>query len=228
MVPAEIAACHPLAKGKLAPVTLKFAYHHHRDVVWRRKSWLKGVLNSKQKRIVIEECLAPSDRNLKAAAKSKKIPHFTQRQRVFATNVNVPNSEPVEVKNIKELQDFGKIEVKASDQRYGCQYMTSLPGPIIANPKIIETPQRLPPLTRKPPTKLLNSGRKNPKRTLSPVQEQMKSSIAEALVPVISSSIQPSKVSKLSNAALDENAEGDIEYADDYDGEGSVCDDQLD
>ena len=56
----------------------------------------------------------------------------------------------------------------------------------------------------------------------------MISSIAEALVPVISSSIQPSKVSKLSNAALDENAEGDIEYADDYDGEGSVCDDQLD
>ncbi len=56
----------------------------------------------------------------------------------------------------------------------------------------------------------------------------MISSIAEALVPVIPRLIQPSKVSKLSDAALDEIAEGEIDDADDDHGEGSLCDDQVD
>ncbi len=55
LVPADIAACHPLAKGKIAPVILKFVYHQRQDLVWRRKSWLKGILNSKHKPIVTGE-----------------------------------------------------------------------------------------------------------------------------------------------------------------------------
>ncbi len=74
LVPADIAAYHPLAKPKVALVILKFVYHHHLDLVWRRKSWLEGVLNSKQKAIVIEKILAPSDRNINAEQNLRKPP----------------------------------------------------------------------------------------------------------------------------------------------------------
>ena len=38
----NIATCHPLKPGTNASVIVKFIYHADRDVVWRRRSWLKS------------------------------------------------------------------------------------------------------------------------------------------------------------------------------------------
>ncbi len=41
--PLDLAACHALAPGPLAPVIIKFIYHSHRDLALRRRHWLKEI-----------------------------------------------------------------------------------------------------------------------------------------------------------------------------------------
>ena len=154
----DIVTCHPLRTGNVLHVVVKFLYHKHRDLVWRRKSWLAGIKNSINRPVMIEELLAPHDREIKRAAMEHKIPTTTRRQRVFALNKNVPNSEAVEVKTVSELIPF-----KSNPQTRPSEYqpMFNLP----------HTP--MPFLTRKPPTPGLSVHQPN-KRSLqySPISEE--------------------------------------------------------
>ena len=108
---ADLAACHPLQNGKqLGPIIVKFIYHHHRDLAWNRRSWLKNFQNSAKGKIYIEECLAPSDRQLRVAAKEQGIRTITRKQQI---NENIPNANPVKVQSVEELEDFRKTESSA-------------------------------------------------------------------------------------------------------------------
>ena len=42
----DIAACHVLAPGRVAPVIVRFIYHHQRDLAFRREAWLRGTCNT--------------------------------------------------------------------------------------------------------------------------------------------------------------------------------------
>ena len=108
---ADFAACHPLQNEKqLGPIIFKFIYHQHRDLAWNRRSWLKNFQNSAKGKIYIEECLAPSDRQLRVAAKEQGIKTITRKQQIFAINENIPNANPVKVQSVEELEDFRKPE----------------------------------------------------------------------------------------------------------------------
>ena len=133
----DIVACHPLRNGNVVPVVVKFLYHKHRDLAWRRKSWLAGIKNSINRPVIVEELLAPHDREIKRAAMEHRIPVTTRRQRVFAVNKNIPNSEAVEVKTVSELIPF---KIQEQNNMSNNAPMFRLPN----------TP--LPFLTRKPPT----------------------------------------------------------------------------
>ena len=39
----DIMACHPVGPGEVAPLIVKFVYHHHRDNTWARKGHLRGL-----------------------------------------------------------------------------------------------------------------------------------------------------------------------------------------
>ena len=84
----DIAACHPLNKARVAPILVKFIYHEHRDLAWKRKSWLRGNSNSMNKPIVIEEFLAPTDNNIKKEARERNVKTITKQQEVYAFNPN--------------------------------------------------------------------------------------------------------------------------------------------
>ena len=62
--PTSLAACHPLNQSPNAPIIVKFIYHQDRDLIWRRRTWLKGMSNSLGRPVQIEEYLAPRDREV--------------------------------------------------------------------------------------------------------------------------------------------------------------------
>ena len=57
----DIAACHRLQNGRVVPVIAKTLYHKHRDLLWRRKSRLRGILKSERKPVIFEELMIPID-----------------------------------------------------------------------------------------------------------------------------------------------------------------------
>ena len=79
----SLAACHPLNQSPNAPIIVKFIYHQHRDLIWRR-TWLKGISNSLRRPLQIEECLPPRDREVKTEAKQMGLLTFTRKQDVHA------------------------------------------------------------------------------------------------------------------------------------------------
>ena len=99
----NIAACHPLKPGTNAPVIVKFIYHADRDVVWRRRSWLKNFHNNKGQPMFIKDCLSPRDRAIRSEAIANCIPYYTHKQDVYANNPNNPHPNPVKVKTKAEL-----------------------------------------------------------------------------------------------------------------------------
>ena len=108
---ADLTACHPRQNGKqLGSIFVKFIYHHHRDLAWNRRSWLKNFQNSAKGKIFIEEWLAPSYRQIRVAAKEQGINTITRKQQIFAINENIPNANPVKVQSVEELKDFIKTE----------------------------------------------------------------------------------------------------------------------
>ena len=87
--------------------------YHHLDLAWNRRSWLKNFQNFAKGKIYIEECLAPSDRQLRVAAKEQGIKTITRKQQIFAIHENIPNDKPVKVQSVEELEDFRKTESSA-------------------------------------------------------------------------------------------------------------------
>ena len=104
----DLAACHSLNNEKVAPVIVKFLYHRHRDLVRRRKSFLRNIKNSKDLPIFVEECLAPSDRKLKVEASRMNLSTFTRKQDVYVFNENSSISGAVKVKDVTDLDAFKK------------------------------------------------------------------------------------------------------------------------
>ena len=103
--PLSIAACHPLNQNLNAPI-IKFIYHQDRDLVWRRRTWLKGISNSMGRAVQIEECLALRDLKIKSEAKQMGLHAYTRRQDVFVYSQNHPNADAMQVKKTSELKDY--------------------------------------------------------------------------------------------------------------------------
>ena len=178
----DIAACHVLAPGRVAPVIVKFIYHHQRDLAFRRKAWLRGKCNSLNQPIFIDECLAPIDQKIRIEAKEKNVKVLTKKQEVYAYHPDRPDVEPIKIKRIEELEDFTvkKKNIAANQEMTNSQFLTT----DWAN---CETPNFPPPLTRKPSTLMSTKKRK---LQLSPVVEQLDTTqiadtIALALVPAL-------------------------------------------
>ncbi len=153
----DIAACHPLQNGrKLGPIIVKFIYHHHRDLPWSRRSWLRNFSNSENGKIYLDECLSPCDRQLKTAAKEKGVKVTTKKQ-VFAMNANYPNSKPVKVQSIDELEVFQKSDAKGRPARNQSNVLNFPQTPVSSS---------MPALIRKPSTPIPSVGLNRNKRTI--------------------------------------------------------------
>ena len=107
----DLVACHALNNEKVAPVIVKFLYHQHRDLVWRRKSFLRNIKNSKDMPIFVEECLAPLDRKLKVGASRMNLSTFLRKQEIYVFNKNSIISGAVKVKDVADLVAFKKTYV---------------------------------------------------------------------------------------------------------------------
>lgn len=186
----DIAACHQLGDGDICPVIVKFIYSRQRDLAWRRKSWLKGAKNSKGYSIYLEECLTPTDREIKKEARSNNIKVFTRRQQVYATNPHYPHSDAVLIKSVDELQPF-----KTDDSVFEVQ--TPLP-PLIPKPSLISNANK----------RIQNE--RPPKRSYpatSPVQlsniektaRGFANTITQMLVPALLEAMQPAKLPNLND-----------------------------
>ncbi len=152
----------------MAPVIIKFIYHSHVDFILRRSSWLKGIVNSQERRITIEECLAPSDRTVKAEARKMKLFHYTRKQRVYVQNPNFAGSNAIEVKDVNELLGFRQ---RPPAQMYFNHSQASSSAIVTSAVRaLFETPQP-PPLTRKPPTAVKSSGKAQKRNLPSPEQQ---------------------------------------------------------
>ena len=193
----DIAACHPLNRTLVAPVIVKFIYHEHRDLCWRRKSWLKGVQNTMGKPIIIEECLGPVESAIKKEARLKNVKVITRHQEVYAYHPKNPDQEPVKIKKVSELNDFGdkpqNFESYQSNPRYQSIPVFNQSNPVFnqSNPVF-----NLPQLTRKPTTPITPMlPRRNSKRGLSPIMEvnqdnnSLATKLADAVIPALLSAL---------------------------------------
>ena len=104
--PTSLAVCHLLNQSLNAPIIMKFIYHQDRDLIWRRRTWLKGVSNSLGQPVQIEECLAQKDRKVRTEAKQLGLQNFISKQDVYVYNQNLPNADAAQVKSTNELRDF--------------------------------------------------------------------------------------------------------------------------
>ena len=111
----DIAACHVLAPGGVAPVIVKFIYHHQRDLAFRKKVWLRSKWNSLKQPIFIEARLARIEQKFRIEAKEKK-GKVTTTKKVYAYNPDRPDVEPIKIKRIEELEDFILKKSFAADQ----------------------------------------------------------------------------------------------------------------
>ncbi len=176
----QIAACHPLHQGNThGPVILKFVYHDHRDMAWERRSWLKRFVNTKKQKIFLEECLAPTDRIVKKKAAEKGFQTVTRKQKVYAFKANHPDSKPVRIASVKDLEKMGA----PSSQSFLSNPLSSYSMEVITDPTAQQfAPQTplltpLPPLQRKPPTPRLTQATNNRNKT-------QKRSVADILSPI--------------------------------------------
>ena len=185
--PSSIAACHPLNQNLNAPIIVKFIYHQDRDLVWRRRTWLKGISNSMGRAVQTEECLAPRDREIKSEAKQLGLLAYTRRPDVFVYNQNHPNADAIQVKKTAELKDY--VAIKNSKQ----DYIPTKPAQVQLT-NHIETPKQPPTLTRKPSTWLPHSAKRK-RFQLSPALESedtasLANDIVQSLVPALVQAIK--------------------------------------
>ena len=58
------------------------------------------------RKVQIEECLDPRDREIRSDAKQIGLLAYTRRQDVFVYNQNHPNADAIQVKKTVELKDY--------------------------------------------------------------------------------------------------------------------------
>ena len=196
--PTSLAACHPLKRSPNAPIIVKFIYHQDRDLIWRRRTWLKGVSNSIGRPVQVEECLSPRDREVRAEAKQMGLLTFTKRQDVYAYNQNLPNTAAVQVKSTNELRDFVapvlSNKSSANEPRdfvapvlsnksfaneprdfFAPVFSNKLSAPaksLFESDKLSDTPMQMPSLTRKPMSTVTQSVKRK-RIQLSPAMESL-------------------------------------------------------
>ena len=196
--PTSLAACHPLNQSPNAPIIVKFIYHQDRDLIWRRRTWLKGVSNSIGRPVQVEECLSPKDREVRAEAKQMGLLTFTKRQDVYAYNQNLPNTDAVQVKSTNELRDFVSPVLSnkssaneprdfvapvlsnksfANEPRdfFAPVFSNKLSAPaksLFESDKLSDTPMQMPSLTRKPMSTVTQSVKRK-RIQLSPAMESL-------------------------------------------------------
>ena len=200
--PTSLAACHPLNQSPNAPIIVKFIYHQDRDLIWRRRTWLKGVRNSIGRPVQVEECLSPRDREVRAEAKQMGLLTFTKRQDVYAYNQNLPNTDAVQVKSTNELRDF--VAPVLSNKSFANEprdfftpvFSNKLSAPaksLFESDKLSDTPMQMPSLTRKPMSTVTQSVKRK-RFQLSPAMESLErpddnpnlvNDIVKSLVPAI-------------------------------------------
>ena len=205
----NLAACHPLSQHPNAPIIAKFIFHADRDIIWRRRHWLKGITNSDGKPVLIEECLTPRDREIRVEAKRKGLQCYTRKQDVYVFDQNNPSSDAVRVTSVDELDDFTKRNNEnVSDALSRFRKVMS---------DNTQTPCLPPPLTRKPTT--IQQSVKKRKLQLTPVQEANDTSslaqeIVAALLPAIRKIIPENNKLKEANDNSSSDEDGAFSSAD--------------
>ena len=188
----RFAACHPLSQNPGAPVIVKFIYHADRDIIWRRKAWLKGVTNSLGKPVIVEECLAPRDRELKNESKQLGLLSFTRKQDVYAFNQNLPNSDAVKVTSSRELNSLTLKEVQPISSYH------HQPN----DEKIVDTPKQMPKLIRKPTTAIPLNSAKRKRIQVSPITENdasasLANNLLDTLIPALVNALKDNNMAKV-------------------------------
>ena len=189
-----IAVCsvHPLSQNPGAPVIVKFIYHADRDIIWRRKAWLKGVTNSLGKPVIVEECLAPRDRELKNESKQLGLLLFTRKQDVYDFNQNLPNSDAVKVTSSHELNSLTLKDVQPISSYH------HLPN----DEKIVDTPKQIPQLIRKPTTVIPFNSAKRKRIQVSPITENdasasLANNLLDTLIPALVNALKDNNMAKV-------------------------------
>ena len=144
---------------------------------------MKGIINSSGRTVQVEECLAPRDREVRSEAKKLGLFSYTRKQDVFVFNQNLPNSDSVQVKSKYELEDF------VANHEPRNVLAEPMPRNDVSTSQVMDTPQQMPMLTRKPTT-LVTQRVKRKRLQLSPAQEDDESSsladnIAQTLIPAL-------------------------------------------
>ena len=188
----RFAACHPLSQNPGAPVIVKFIYHADRDIIWRRKAWLKGVTNSLGKPVIVEECLAPRDRELKNESKQLGLLSFTRKQDVYAFNQNLPNSDAVKVTSSRELNSLTLKEVQPISSYH------HQPN----DEKIVDTPNQMPKLIRKPTTAIPLNSAKRKRIQVSPItgndaSASLANNLLDTLIPALVNALKDNNMAKV-------------------------------
>ena len=167
---------------------MKFIYHADRDVVWRRRSWLKNVLNNKGQPVFIEECLSPRYKAIRSEAIANRIPYYTHKQDVYANNPNNPHPNPVKVKPKAELHAVTGTFTETRKPKES--YLLNWADDVIETPKLS---------TSNDEAKANNPMRRSVKKrktNLSPLEEKeetqsIASEIVNAIVPHILEALNP-------------------------------------
>lgn len=116
--PQGLKACHflsnPTIPGKPAAVILKFIYFSDKDLVWRKKKLLSGMVNkSNNKPVWIHERLPKVDREVQKHANDHNLVTITEN---CAVKILVPDSSgenrSIEVRSKKEVDDQVDCAVK--------------------------------------------------------------------------------------------------------------------
>ena len=136
------------------------------------------ITNSTGKPVIIEECLTPRDREIRAEAKRKGLLCYTRKQDVFVFDQNNPNTDAIKVTSTTELDDFTKRKNENVDDA-----LSRFREVMSDN---AQTPCPPPPLTKKPTTIPQSFVKKRKRSELSPVEEANDtSSLAQQIVAAL-------------------------------------------
>ena len=175
----------PLNQNLNAPIIVKFIYQD-RDLVWRRRTWLKGISNSMGRAVQIEECLAPRNGEIRSEAKQMGLLAYT-RQDVFVYNQNHPNADAIQIKKTAELKDYVAIK----NPKHDC--IPTKPTQVQLT-NHIEMPKQSPTLTRKPSTLLPQSAERKRFQLSTALESEDTASLAnkivQSLVPALVQAIK--------------------------------------
>ena len=141
--------------------------------------------------MIVEECLAPRDRELKNEFKQLGLLSFTRKQDVYALNQNLPNSDAVKVTSSHELNSLTLKDVQPISSYH------HQPN----DEKIVDTPKQMPQLFRKATTAIPFNSAKRKRFQVSPITEMdasasLANNLLDTLIPALVNALKDNNMAK--------------------------------